>query len=71
MLYDVCYNREVAEDAALYWTKDEGNLASVIDKADTLDAVAIEEYGNKAKKRIQDYYSWKLIGEMYLRIWKV
>lgn len=68
LLYDVGFNREVAEDAALYWSLDEGNLAKLIDKVDKMDASKIEEFGIKAKKRIQDEYSWECIAEKYSNI---
>lgn len=32
LLLDVGFNREVAEDSALYWNKDNGNLAKLIVK---------------------------------------
>lgn len=68
LLYDVCYNREVGEDAALYWTKDEGNLAELIDKADKLEESEIESLGRKAKTRMENEYSWKLITDKYLEV---
>ena len=40
-MLDVGFNREVGEDGALYWKKDQ--LASVIDQAEQLDEQAIEE----------------------------
>lgn len=68
LLYDVGFNREVAEDAALYWSLDEGNLAKLIDTADKLSKEKIEEFGQKAKKRIEDEYSWEYIAEKYRSI---
>lgn len=72
LLYDVCYNREVAEDSALYWTKDEGNLSGLIEKVEKMSAEEMEQYGQKAKQRISDEYSWELIAgkykEMFLRV---
>lgn len=68
LLYDVGFNREVAEDAALYWSLDEGNLAKLIDTADKLSKEKIEEFGQKAKKRIQDEYSWEYICSKYINI---
>ena len=68
LLLDVGFNREVAEEAALYWTKESGNLASLIEKADTLDPETIRELGNKAKKRIADAYSWQFIADEYERL---
>lgn len=69
MLLDVGFNREVGEDAALYWSKDSGSLSSLIDKADGMDSKLRIEYGLKAKERIKSAYSWKFIGEMYQRQW--
>ena len=62
------FNREVAEDAALYWSLDEGNLAQLIDTVDKLSEEKIEELGQKAKKRIQDEYSWEYICDKYAKI---
>lgn len=61
LLYDVGFNREVAEDAALYWSLVEGNLAELIDAVDNLDNDKVEELARKAKKRIQNEYSWASI----------
>lgn len=65
LLLDVGFNREVAEDAALYWTKEEGNLAALIERADVLSAGQIDEYARRAKKRITDHYSWQFIADRY------
>lgn len=68
LLLDVGFNREVAEDAAIYWTKQNGYLAKIIDKADALDKKTIVEYGIKAKQRIKDAYSWEYICEKYFKV---
>lgn len=65
LLLDVGFNREVAEDAAVYWSKKEGNLASLIDKADRISAEKRAEYGQKAKQRIKEAYSWQYISQKY------
>lgn len=65
LLYDVGFNREVAEDAALYWSLDEGNLAQLIDTVDKMDESKIDEFGEKAKKRIREEYSWEYIASRY------
>ena len=65
LLLDVGFNREVAEDAALYWTKETGNLAKLIERADSMEEREIVEIGQKAKKRIQDAYSWGFITNKY------
>lgn len=65
LLLDVGFNREVAEDAALYWTKEQGNLAGLIDRADLLNDEKMIDYGRKAKQRIKEGYSWQYICNMY------
>lgn len=70
LLFGVGFNREVAEEAALYWTKDNGDLAALIDRADMLSTDEIEVLGQKAKKRIEDAYSWEYICRKYLQIWE-
>lgn len=66
LLYDVGFNREVAEDAALYWTLEDGDLAKLIDQSDSMDEEELEEMGQKAKQRIKDEYSWQYICDKYL-----
>lgn len=65
LLLDVGFNREVAENTALYWNKDEGNLSKLIEKADAMEKYEIEALGKKAKKRIVDAYSWEHITKLY------
>ena len=67
LLLDVGFNREVAEDGALYWNKDNGNLAGLIEKADSLTDEFIDKYYIKAKSRIENLYSWNYISEKYKR----
>ena len=67
LLLDVGFNREVGEDAALYWTKDEGNLSKLIDSCEGMDR---EELGRKAKERIKTAYSWEYISSRYAEIWR-
>lgn len=67
LLLDVGFNREVAEDGALYWNKDNGNLAGLIEKADSLTDEFIDKYSIKAKSRIENLYSWNYISEKYKR----
>lgn len=65
LLLDVGFNKEVAEESALYWNKEDGNLARLIEKADAMSAEEIAEYGKKAKQRIEEAYSWEYISECY------
>jgi rhamnosyltransferase len=65
LLLHVGFNKEVAEDAALYWSKEEGNLAALIHRADRLSEEEITALGQKAKDRIRKNYSWEYIVDLY------
>ena len=65
LLLDVGFNREVAEENAVYWTKESGNQAALIEKADEMSKADIESYGVKAKGRIAQAYSWQYIADRY------
>lgn len=71
LLLDVGFNKEVGQDGAVYWNKEEGNLSNLINELDNILEEKRENYSNKAKKRIQDEYSWKKIIEDYEKIFKV
>lgn len=63
LLLDVGFNREVGGNGAVYFTKESGNLASVIDNE--LNVELIESLGIEAKRRISEKYSWKRIISIY------
>ena len=64
LVYNVRFNQEVSQDAALYWTKESGNLASLIDKIDSIPTDKSLELHNAALKRIHDVYNWpSIIGQ--------
>lgn len=65
LLLDVGFNKEVAENGALYWNKQPGSLADLIDTVEQLDSQNIKKIGAIAKNRIQDKYSWQYICELY------
>lgn len=68
LLLDVGFNREVGEDAALYWTKLPGNLAAVIDNAEHLTPREVDALGARARARIECAYSWRHIADEYERL---
>lgn len=70
LLLGVGFNREVALGAALYWKKDRGDLAALIDRADRLSPEKVELLGRKAKERVRTAYSWKFIGDEYMKLWR-
>lgn len=65
LLYNVGFNKEVAEDSALYWSKTPGFLSSLLEKIDKLSVKQINNFGKKAKKRVLDGYSWDKIVQKY------
>lgn len=69
LLLDVGFNREVAGDCALYWSREPGNLAKLIDQADGISAKLIAEMGKKCKKRVAEEYTWKKICNKYENVW--
>ena len=65
LLLDVGFNKEVGQDVALYWQKKNGNLSALINKTDEMCTEEIELYGQRAKARINDAFSWKFIADQY------
>ena len=66
LLLDVGFNKEVAEDSALYFSKEDGMLANLIDNE--LKEDEIKELGNKARKRINSEYTWNKIVDKYEKL---
>ena len=65
LLVDVGFNKEVAEDCALYWGRDDGELASLIDRVDKMSNKEITELGQRAKQRVSKEYTWEKICGQY------
>ena len=65
LLLKVGFNEEVGLDSALYWTKEKGDLAKLIEKADTMTKEELNVFGSKAKSRVENAYSWKFICDKY------
>ena len=65
LLLDVGFNREVAEDGALYWSKASGDLANLIEKCELMSEAELDELGDKAIRRIRENYSWDYIVDRY------
>ena len=69
LLLDVGFNKEVAEDTAIYWNKTPGNLAQTIDRADLLSESEIRAMAKASTERIAEAYSWNFIANEYAQIW--
>ena len=73
LLIDVPFNREVAQDAALYWTGEAGSLARLIDRTDDpaqTDEDARRDLAQKARNRILSAYTWEAIAARYGELWR-
>lgn len=65
LLVNVGFNREVAEQGAVYWKKKAGNLANLLNQLDGLSESERATYGIEAKKRIKEQFSWEKIVRDY------
>lgn len=63
LLLDVGFNREVGENGALYWEKD--NLHILIEEAEKLGEEKIRILEENAKERIKKQFSWEYIVDEY------
>lgn len=68
LLFDVGFNREVAEDGALYWNLENMNLAELINKCDMLENETLAKLSENAKRRIKTEYTWNKIVSDYERV---
>lgn len=64
LLYNVGFNREVAQDAALYWNKESNNLSKLINKVDSMSENNRDSFYEKGQEVIRQRYSWdKIVSE--------
>lgn len=68
LLLDVGFNKEVAQDSALYWNKKDGNLSKLINRTDKLSEKEIKELDKKSTERITKEYSWEKIVDEYEKV---
>ena len=68
LLLDVGFNKEVAEDSALYWSKERGSLSMLINNVDTIHEQKRVYLSKKAKERIEKAYSWEYIADQYKKV---
>ena len=65
LLLDVGFNREVAEDSALYWMKESGSLAALIELVDNMGENEAAALGEASTDVIRRRYSWRYITDKY------
>ena len=64
LLLNVGFNKEVGQDAAVYWNKQLSNLAHVINRVDKMPLAERQALGQKAKEVVKNNFSWdKIISE--------
>ena len=68
ILFNACYNKEVGEDAAIYFNKDEGSLCRQIETVEKFKIKDQTEYGKRAKQRIMDEYTWEIVVKKYKKL---
>lgn len=68
LLLDVGFNKEVGENGAVYWNKEEGNLANLINRLENINNDQLKELSTKAKHRIDSEYSWDYIVNKYEKL---
>lgn len=65
LLFNVGFNKEVAQNTALYWDKKRGTLSNLLNHSVKLTEEEIEKLGNASHKRIKEKYNWQLITQKY------
>jgi len=68
ILLDVGFNREVGENGALYFNKESGNLARLVDSLESYEEIAVTSLGGLAKDRVLKEYTWEHIISKYENI---
>ena len=68
LLLDVGFNREVGEQSAIYWKKDE--LSQVIEEVEQFDEKMIDELDRQSNQRIADAFTWEKIVTDYENLFK-
>ncbi|APX71953.1 DUF1972 domain-containing protein [Companilactobacillus allii] len=65
LLLDVGFNHEVGLNGAGYWTKEDGVLGQLIEKADNITTKRIKELDEASNKRITEQFDWSIIVDKY------
>ncbi len=67
LLLDVGFNQEVGQKGALYWNKETGNLAGLVEQCDSYTDEICEKLDFASRQRIIHDYSWEKICQEYER----
>ncbi|HEL1766112.1 TPA: glycosyltransferase family 1 protein [Streptococcus suis] len=68
LLLDVGFNREVGEEGAIYWKKD--NLHNIIEESEQFSDQEIEKMNISSNLQVQSKFTWPFIVDEYERLFK-
>lgn len=71
LLLAVGFNQEVARESALYWSKQQGNLAALIDSAEQLPEERIQQLDESSTLRVLQQFSWDKICANYEELFAI
>lgn len=66
LLLDVGFNKEVAREGAVYWTKTD--LHEVIDRSEQLSAAELYEFDQRSSRQVSERFSWDFIVDEYEKL---
>ena len=68
ILYDVNFNHDIGLDTCLYF-REKNSLTKILDDQNKLDKIK-NQLGEKAKKRVKENFTWKIIIDKYKEIFR-
>ncbi|WP_083479394.1 beta 1-4 rhamnosyltransferase Cps2T [Liquorilactobacillus oeni] len=64
LLYNIGFNREVAQNSSFYWDKAKGSLSKTITRTTSLAKNDKKRYDQLSENQVMKYYSWeKIVGD--------
>lgn len=70
LLLDVGFNKEVAEEGAVYWNKDNGTLAKLMNESERLSQDIVKQKDDMSCQRVRKIYNWEKICDSYEKLWE-
>lgn len=65
LLLDVGFNKEVAHDSALYWSKEPGSLSQLLHRVDNMVPSERDRLDAKSRDQVAKRYLWSIIVQQY------
>ena len=70
LLLDVGFNKEVAENVALYWSKKQDSLSQLLYRTDSMTSSERESLATKSRDRVLKHYLWSTIIQQYENVFE-